>query len=292
LCGGFVQFTVRFCLLRCAVASAGNDRNMSRAFPRVLAHRGASDAVAEHTLSAYLRAIDDGADGLECDVRLTADGHLVCVHDRRVERTSSGTGLVSTLELSDLDQLDWVSWKHQWSDLDDEAPDVTDTGVLTLARLLDVVQAAKRPIELAIETKHPTRYAGLVERRLVELLHQYGFTEPADKPVDHRVRVMSFARVSLWRIRELAPAVPTVLLTERMVRRIRTGQLPLGVGALGAHINLVRKDPDLVARFHAGGHEVYVFTVNSPAEVQLCADLRVDAIITDRPKAVRGQLAA
>jgi glycerophosphoryl diester phosphodiesterase len=274
-------------LRRCFVP-AGNDRNMARPFPRVLAHRGASDAVAEHTLSAYLRALDDGADGLECDVRLTADGHLVCVHDRRVERTSSGAGLVSTLELSDLDQLDWVSWKHQWSDLDDEAPDVTETGVLTLSRLLDVVRAAERPIELAIETKHPTRYAGLVERRLVELLERYGFTEPAD----HRVRVMSFARVSLRRIRELAPAVPTVLLTERMSRRIRTGQLPWGVGTLGARIDLVRKDPELVMRFRAAGHEVYVFTVNTPADVRLCAELSVDAIITDRPRAVRGQLAA
>ena len=59
--------------------------------PLVFAHRGASADLPEHTLAAYLRALDEGADGLECDVRLTRDGHLVCVHDRRLDRTSNGT---------------------------------------------------------------------------------------------------------------------------------------------------------------------------------------------------------
>src|SRR4051794_21685949 len=67
---------------------------------QVVAHRGSSDDAPEHTLSAYNRAIEDGADALECDVRLTRDGHLVCVHDRRIDRTSNGRGIVSTLELA------------------------------------------------------------------------------------------------------------------------------------------------------------------------------------------------
>jgi glycerophosphoryl diester phosphodiesterase len=60
----------------------------------VVAHRGSSAEEPEHTLSAYQRAIEVGADALECDVRLTADGHLVCVHDRRVNRTSNGQGRI------------------------------------------------------------------------------------------------------------------------------------------------------------------------------------------------------
>src|SRR3954470_888425 len=75
--------------------------------PQVVAHRGASDTEPEHTLAAYVEAIKVGSDALECDVRLTADGHLVCVHDRNVRRTSNGRGLVSTLELTDLQGLDW-----------------------------------------------------------------------------------------------------------------------------------------------------------------------------------------
>ena len=68
--------------------------------PFVVAHRGASAQRPEHTLAAYELALQEGADGVECDVRLTRDGHLVCVHDRRLERTSTGTGLVSEMTLS------------------------------------------------------------------------------------------------------------------------------------------------------------------------------------------------
>ena len=78
----------------------------------MIAHRGASYDVAEHTLPAYLSAIDNGADGLECDVRLTRDGHLVCVHDRTVNRTSNGSGIVSEYDLSALRELDFQSWRE------------------------------------------------------------------------------------------------------------------------------------------------------------------------------------
>src|SRR5436853_6106797 len=97
--------------------------------PSVVAHRGASDVSPEHTLAAYSRAIESGADGLECDVRLTADGHLVCVHDRRVDRTSDGRGPVSTLELTELQGLDWGSWKAlegQAAAPDSEVPDLVE----------------------------------------------------------------------------------------------------------------------------------------------------------------------
>ena len=85
----------------------------------MVAHRGASHENAEHTLGAYVAALDAGAEGLECDVRLTADGHLVCVHDRDLRRTGSRRGLVSTMELAELDQLEFASWKNPWAELDD-----------------------------------------------------------------------------------------------------------------------------------------------------------------------------
>ena len=62
--------------------------------PQVVAHRGASHENAEHTLRAYKRAIEVGAEALECDVRLTADGHLICVHDRNLRRTAGALGVV------------------------------------------------------------------------------------------------------------------------------------------------------------------------------------------------------
>lgn len=259
--------------------------------PQVVAHRGSSDAVAEHTLAAYEEAIREGADALECDVRLTADGHLVCLHDRRVERTSDGRGVVSSLELAELHDLDFASWKHPWADLDDEAPDTDDEarGVLTLERLLDMVGDCERRVELAVETKHPTRYAGLVERRLVELLAQYGW-DGSDGPAP--VRVMSYSWASLRRVRECAPSLPTVYLMDRVPLRLRDGSLPRGASVAGLSIRVVRAWPDSVRRLHGQGHEAHVFTVNDDADVAACADLGVDAIITDRPGHVRELLAA
>ncbi|NUU25061.1 MAG: glycerophosphodiester phosphodiesterase [Streptomycetaceae bacterium] len=257
----------------------------------VVAHRGSSEDVPEHTLAAYLKAIEDGADALECDVRLTADGQLVCVHDRRVNRTSNGRGLVSTLELADLSALDFGSWKEGGEHAEDpEAPEWDRTSVLTLDRLLQLVVDADRPVQLAIETKHPTRYAGLVERRLVELLDRFGLSRPGpDGP--SRVRVMSFSQMSLRRMRLLAPSLPQVFLMERVPLRFRDGTLPKGVRIAGPSIEIVRAHPRFVARLHRAGHRVHVWTVDRPEDVDLCLRLGVDAIITNRPGSVLKQLA-
>src|SRR4249920_3920633 len=119
--------------------------------PQVVAHRGSSHDNPEHTLGAYVAALDAGAEGLECDVRLTADGHLVCVHDRDLRRTASSRQVVSTTDLAELTDLDFHSWKNPWADLDDEAPDPDDRldRVLTLRALLETVADYDRPIEMA-----------------------------------------------------------------------------------------------------------------------------------------------
>ena len=96
--------------------------------PQVIAHRGSSSELPEHTLAAYERAIELGVDGLECDVRLTRDGHLVCIHDRTVDRTSDGTGSVSAKTLAELQRLDFGS-RHGGE----------PQPVLTLFELLDLV---------------------------------------------------------------------------------------------------------------------------------------------------------
>ncbi|MCC0578513.1 glycerophosphodiester phosphodiesterase [Streptomyces californicus] len=259
---------------------------------QVIAHRGASDDAPEHTLAAYRKAIEDGADALECDVRLTADGHLVCVHDRRVNRTSNGRGAVSALELADLAALDFGSWKDR-----EESPDWDPvpgelTSVLTLERLLALfteVRATGRPLQLAIETKHPTRWAGQVEDRLLRTLRRFGLDAPtADEPSP--VRVMSFSARSLHRVQAAAPALPTVYLMQFVSPRMRDGRLPAGSRIAGPGMRIVRSHPGYIERLHRAGHRVHVWTVNEPADVDLCAELGVEAIITNRPKQVLSQL--
>src|SRR6201998_234022 len=168
--------------------------------PFVVAHRGASGALPEHTLAAYDLALREGADGVECDVRLTRDGHLVCVHDRRLDRTSSGAGLVSTMTLAQLRELEFGAWHGSWRA--DGAHG--DTGLLTLDALVALVLDWKRPVKIFIETKHPVRYGALVESKLLALLHRFGIAAPASADRSRAV-VMSFSAAAVWRIRRGPP---------------------------------------------------------------------------------------
>ncbi|MFG2980457.1 glycerophosphodiester phosphodiesterase [Streptomyces sp. NPDC048258] len=237
---------------------------------RVVAHRGASHEHPEHTLAAYRQAIDDGADALECDVRLTADHKLVCVHDRRVERTSDGRGVVSEMTYEELRALDFGAWK---------GPDHAGAQVLLFEDLLREALAAPRPVGLAVETKHPTRAGGRLEAELVRMLREYGLADGSTG----RVEVMSFSRNALTRMHRLAPGLPTVFLVERRVRPVRP---PYATHA-GPGIDLVRRDPGLVARLRAKGLRVRVWTVDEPEDLELCVRLGVDTIITNRPRDIR-----
>lgn len=262
--------------------------------PLVVAHRGASSVIAEHTLSAYTSAIESGADALECDVRLTHDGHLVCVHDRTVDRTSDGRGAVSALELTDLAALDFASWRSEQSVSGSEPDRISHAGgVLTLEKLLETVVDAPRPIRLLIETKHPTRYAGLVEYELIQLLRRFGLADArpdnASAGIDP-VTVMSFAPLALRRLRFLAPNLPTVLLMNLLLPGRRSGQLTSSAQIGGPGIRVVRHDPDYISRLHERGHQAYVWTVDTEADLQLCLDLHVDAVITNRPAEIRAYI--
>lgn len=264
---------------------------------QVVAHRGASADAPEHTLAAYRKAIEDGADALECDVRLTADGHLVCVHDRRVDRTSNGRGAVSALELSDLSTLDFGSWRThgplgghtEEPDWEHRPEDREATSVLTLERLLELVADAGRQVELAIETKHPTRWAGQVEERLMLLLGRFGLGSPGS-PGESPVRVMSFSVRSLRRVHIISPTLPTVHLMQFVSPRLREGRLSAGASIAGPSIRIVRSHPSHIERLKQAGHQVHVWTVNDPQDVDACVGLGVDAIITNRPRAVLDQL--
>lgn len=256
---------------------------MVQSRPNVVAHRGSSATRAEHTLGAYMAALDEGADALECDVRLTADGHLVCVHDRDLRRTAQGPsrrGVVSAMELADLESLDVASWKSPWVDLNDEAPDIDPSmnRVLTLRRLLEAVAAYPRRVELAIETKHPTRYAGLVERRLTQLLDEFGWAG-AGSPA----RVMSFSWVALRRARRLAPRLDVVMLVENRAAWYRNKPFIDNDWWAGPGIETVREHPEMVSKMVESGRRVSCWVVNEKPDVDLCTQLGISDVITDRP---------
>jgi glycerophosphoryl diester phosphodiesterase len=264
--------------------------------PVIVAHRGASEHRAEHTLAAYGLALEQGAGGVECDVRLTRDGHLVCVHDRTVNRTSTGSGVVSELNLADLAALDYGAWHHELPDSADElvnepvalpSSPLEHRGMLTLDALLSFVVDAAPDVTLFVETKHPVRYAGMVEERLVELLGRFGLAKPATKD-ESRVVVMSFSSRAVRRVRKYAPALPTVLLQTGSLRR--EGALPPWADLAGPGIGVLRGDPGYVERCRSHGHDVYCWTVDDPADVVLCERLGVRYLATNSPARTRAAL--
>jgi glycerophosphoryl diester phosphodiesterase len=262
--------------------------------PEVVAHRGATAEAPEHTLAAYRRAAEIGADAVECDVRMTRDGVLVCVHDRQIATTSNGRGVVSALHLDELEQFHFgarrTAPRSRWADdeitaVTDE-PDVESGLVLTLERLLEYITATPGTVRLAIETKHPTRHARKVEESLVACLQRFGLlrgghpVEWAGKPA---VRMMSFSQLAVRRMSDLAPGVPTVQLIGKRLRPVRRELLLGSATAVGPGISLIRSDPGYVAAAHAAGKEVHIWTVNSAADMDLVRDLGVDGVVTDHP---------
>ena len=249
--------------------------------PLIVAHRGSSSSVAEHTVGAYRLAIAEGADALECDVRLSADGELVCLHDRTLERTGGSNGIVSAMTLAELRAVDWGAWKHA----SDSDRDPESAALVTLRELVELALDAGREIGLAVETKHPSRAGGRVEHAVAELLKEYGLAG-GRRPGQVWARMMSFSGMAVRRMASLCPELPLVLLVSaQQPLPLRRPRLAAGAGTAGVDLALVRERPSVVAERHEAGNEVWVWTVDDEDDMGLCLRLGVDAIITNRPSA-------
>lgn len=233
----------------------------------MVAHRGANVDLPEQSLAAYVAAIDVGADAIECDVRLTKDGHLVCHHDRTVNRTSDGKGAIAELTLAELQKFNFAPPETRASE---------HHQILPFETLLRLVSEAPRTVTMLIEAKHPSRYGARVEYALHEALSRFPGLD---------VIVMSFARAAVTRYRTLDAEVPLVWLFEYPV-----GGPPPGATVLGPRIDVLRAKPRLIERAHAAGQRVFVWTVNTPDQVRYVRDADADAIITDDPAMVRATL--
>ncbi|MGA9873703.1 MAG: glycerophosphodiester phosphodiesterase family protein [Rhodococcus sp. (in: high G+C Gram-positive bacteria)] len=245
--------------------------------PFIVAHRGASEEKKEHTLAAFEHALRVGADALECDVRLTRDGHIVCVHDRRVDRTSTGTGTVSGLALDTMKSFDY-------------GDDIERADLLTLADLIALVMDwTSKPVKLFIETKHPVRYGSLIENKVLAELHRFGIAQPASA-AHSRAVIMSFAPTAVWRVRRMAPLLPTVLLGDASFYLGGGAATAVGATAVGPSIRTLRERPSLVDRAAAAGRATYCWTVDEQADVELCHRLGVGWIATNNPGRTRAWL--
>ena len=281
--------------------------------PLVFAHRGASAAFAEHTRAAYLQALADGADGVECDVHLTRDQHVVLLHDANLDRTSDGTGPVADRTLQELRLLDFSSWKGVRIP---ETYGARSEQFLTLTDLLGILRAAGRPVGLAVELKHPSPYQLKLEDRVLDVLRKEGW-DPRTSMVDNiRVTFMSFSPDSVKHLLHTVPAEFICQLVDEIdVEEVREG---LGVGVLtgsaianvmkaaqlegerilddcevrlaGPGIDYVRQHARTVQRWLDSGRRFRVWTVDSERDVALCQGLGIHEITTNMPARVLSQL--
>lgn len=281
--------------------------------PLVYAHRGASADFAEHTRAAYLRALADGADGVECDVHLTRDQHVVLLHDANLDRTSDGTGPVAERTIDELRLLDFSSWKGVRIP---EAYGARSEQFLTLPDLLDLLRDFGHDIGLAIELKHPSPYQLKLEDRVLEVLRREGWDPLTSRLGNIRITFMSFSPDSVRHLRKTVPAeFICQLLDDINVAEIRE-ELGLGpltggavanvmkaaqlegerilndceVGMAGPGIDYVRQHARTVQRWLASGRRFRVWTVDAENDVALCRGLGIHEITTNKPAQVLAQL--
>ncbi|MBD8042275.1 glycerophosphodiester phosphodiesterase [Arthrobacter sp. Sa2BUA2] len=280
----------------------------------IYAHRGSSGAYAEHTRAAYLQALADGADGVECDVHLSGDRQPVLIHDAAVDRTSNGTGPVASRAVEQLRKLDFSGWKQV------PVPAAYGTPAeqfLTLAELLDLLTGAGRRISLAVEFKQPGPFGLDLEDTVLALLKARGWEPETSRLGLITVSFMSFSPESVRQLRrtvpaafvcqlladvddaaiaEAAPLLPPGFDTAGMLNRalaegeelVSTGE----AGIAGPGVEYLRAHPERVAGWAAAGTTIRAWTVDDPADAQAAHRLGVQEFTTNYPRALRSVLAA
>ncbi|HMI82765.1 MAG TPA: glycerophosphodiester phosphodiesterase [Polyangiaceae bacterium] len=251
----------------------------------VIGHRGASGYAPEHTFASYDLALTLGADYIEQDVALTADGVLVCLHDTTLDRTARGEadceGAVATKTLAQLKNCDMGSW------FNDAYPDRARAEYvgLQIPTLEEVFQRYGTTANYYIETKTIGTTAQM-EAELVRLLNQYGLRDGA--VTKHSVLVQSFDTESLQRVRMLDADIPLVLLGAATGAQIQAATpYAFGIGPASGSVNAM-----LVDTAHGLGLAVHPYTVNENADLERLARLCVDGMFTNFPDRYRAVIAA
>lgn len=220
---------------------------------KIFAHRGASGRLPEMTLASYLGAIEDGADGFECDVRLTSDREIVCFHDANTERISGTKKRISKIKLHELQEL---------------------VQVISLDELLTL--AIKNGKNLLIESKHPVLFGGAIERKVIGLLKERE-VEISESGIE--IICMSF---SWFAAKRFAKACKAATVSKYYFQAIlaRTQIVAL-------NIDLIKRHPKLVSKLQRKGKRIFSWTVNEGKDMKFCKEVKIEGIITNYPDRAR-----
>ncbi|MGO3153659.1 MAG: glycerophosphodiester phosphodiesterase [Galactobacter sp.] len=283
---------------------------------RLFAHRGSSRRYPENTRASYLQAIADGADGIECDIHLTADHQLVCHHDAVLGRTERAKGEIRSMTLAQLRRIDMVSWKRgRWPFLRTRIPGKfgrVDQQLCTLAELVEIAANAGRPIELAIETKHQLGHDPRLEAAMTNQLEALGFDRATLSSGNVTVSFMSFEPAAVQHLSaEWGPERVCQLLENK--RRGWEGDVLRGLGTMedtryaqqftggvaniedgtagivGPGIKFVRAHEAEFLRW-LETHTARIWTVDKPADAAYLEGLGVQEMTSNVPAEIRESL--
>ena len=233
--------------------------------PLVLAHRGASAHAPENTLAAFELALTQGAYGIELDVKLSADGEVIVIHDPSVERTTNGQGKVAQLNLAALRELDAGSFFSE---------KFSGEKIPTLAEVFETI--GNRVIINVELTNYATRRDGLADN-VCELVQRFGLQDS--------VLFSSFLPSNLKRTRSLLPDTPCGLLALGGWKGWWSRSFGFNFNDYQAlHPSLRDTTAQQVARVHRLKRRILVWTVNSAEDMRRLFGWGVDGIITDDPK--------
>jgi glycerophosphoryl diester phosphodiesterase len=227
------------------------------------AHRGASADFPEHTMAAYRGAIEQGALGFECDIRITKDEVPILWHDASMKKEAKNNAIIANQSFAQIKQI--------------------YPAVMTLNELLDLAIENKK--SLALETKHPVPTGNRVEELVIAELHR---RKESIAKSGINIVIMSFSWFAIEKIKKIDPTIKTVMLlgdlTNKITRRFTSAQV------IGPSVEMIKNSPELVTEIKNSGKELYVWTVDSTEDLQYCASVGVDIVMTNRPAHARSVL--
>lgn len=237
--------------------------------PLIFAHRGASAHAPENTLSAFKLAIDEQADLIEFDAKLSADEQVVIIHDQTVDRTTDGKGYVKDLPLRELRKLNASAHFPNF------------TGKAYIPTLEEIIENFGGNIRFNIELSNYSSPFDPLPIKVATLIEYYDIID--------QVLVSSFHPIPLMRFHRLLPSVPIGFLARPgnpgALSRSRLGRLLVPYHAL--HVAFSDTTPNLVSATQSSGSRVHTFTVNDPDDITTSFSLGVDGVITDYPLIAR-----
>lgn len=229
----------------------------------IASHRGGGATAPENTIPAISAALAGGFDYVEVDVALTADGHPVLLHDRKVDRTTDGTGHLADLTLAEVRALDAGSWFD---------PAYAGTRIPTLAEFLDVLAAAGGR---AIVELKGTWDAAAVARAMDEI---------AARGLERSIALASFDARTLALCATESEVVSRLLILKHLPHDVVTAAQQADVRGLIVSRKAVLARPEIVDEIHAAGQRIVVYTLNEDAQWDEVTALGVDGIVTDDPR--------